>query len=71
MLILIVTGLIGLTVVFDLLPGIKKRPKKESVVYCLLLCVGFIVLLLYSLGIKVSGPTEMIRNIVKIMFPVK
>jgi hypothetical protein len=71
MLTLIVAGLVGLTVVFDFLPGIKKRPKKESVIYCLLLAVGFCVLLLYSLDVKVPGPSEWIRSVVEAIFPVK
>lgn len=71
MLTLIVAGLVGLTVVFDLLPGIKKRPKKDSVVYCLLLAVGFIVLLLYSLDVNVPSPSKLIRSVVETLFPVK
>lgn len=71
MLTMIVVGLVGLTVVFDLLPGIRKRAKNESVIYCLLLVVGFGVLLLYSLDVKVLGPSELIRGVVEAIFPVK
>ena len=71
MLTVIVAGLVGATIVFDLLPGIKNRPKKESVIYCLLLTIGFSVLLLFSLDVKVPGPSELIRSIVEAIFPVK
>lgn len=71
MLTLIVVGLVGLTLALDLLPAVKKRPKKETVVYCLLLAVGFCVLLLYSLDIRVPGPSEGISDAVKALFPVE
>ncbi len=71
MLTLIVIVFVGLTAVFDLLPGIKNRPKKETVIYSLLLAAGFGILLLFSLDVKVPGPTEPIRAIVKALFPVK
>lgn len=71
MLALIVAGLVGLTVAFDLLPDIRKRPKKEIVIYCLLLSVGFCILLLYSLDVKVPGPSEFIRSMVEAIFQVK
>ena len=71
MLTLIVIVFVGLTAVFDLLPGIKNRPTKETVIYSLLLAAGFGILLLFSLDVKVPGPTEPIRAIVKALFPVK
>lgn len=71
MLTLIVIGLVALTVVFDLLPGIKQRPKKENIIYCVLLFIGFGVLVLFSLNVKVPGPSELIRSAVKAIFPVK
>ena len=71
MLTLIVVGLVGLILALDLLPAVKKRPKKETAVYCLLLAAGFCVLLLYSLDVKVPGPSDLIRNVVKALFPVE
>ncbi len=71
MLVVIVVGLVGVTLALDLLPAVKKRPKKETVIYCLLLAVGFCVLLLYSLDVKVPGPSELIRNVVKALVPIK
>lgn len=71
MLVVIVVALVGVTLALDLLPAVKKRPKRETVIYCLLLAVGFCVLVLYSLDIKVPGPSELISSVVKSLFPIK
>lgn len=55
------------TVVFDLLP-LKKRPKKQNAVYLALLSAGFIVLMLYSLGVEVPSPAKPITALVKMLF---
>ena len=67
----IVIVLFALTVVLDWLPGIKTKPVRESVVYGLMTSVALIVLLLYSVGVNINGPSEAIRGVVKAIFPVK
>ena len=63
--------LFALTVALDWLPGIKTKPVRESVVYGLMTTVALIVLLLYSVGVNINGPSEAIRGVVKAIFPVK
>ena len=55
-------------ILFDFIPQKKGQSTKESVVYCVLLSVSFCVLMLYSLDIKVPGPSEPIRNVVGALF---
>lgn len=55
-------------VLFDFLPSKKKQKKKESIIYFAILSVSFSVLILYSLGIKVPGPSDSIKNIVEKLF---
>ncbi|PKM73424.1 MAG: hypothetical protein CVU91_05725 [Firmicutes bacterium HGW-Firmicutes-16] len=55
-------------VLFDFLPSKETRSTKERVIYCILLTVSFCVLILYSLDIKVPGPTEPIRNVIETLF---
>ena len=71
MLTAIVLILFGLTAALDYFPGIKTKPKKETVVYGLMMSVALVVLFLYSIDVKVEGPTGAIRSVVESIFPVK
>jgi cytochrome b561 len=71
MLTAIVLVLFALTAVMDWLPDIRKRPKKETVVYGLLWSCGLAVLFLYSVGVAVPSPSGAIRSVVEAIFPVK
>ena len=71
MLTAIVLVLFALTAALDWLPDIKRRPKKEAVVYGLLWAFGLAILFLYSVGVSVPSPSGAIRNMVKAIFPVK
>lgn len=55
-------------VLFDFLPSKKDQSIKDSLIYCILLSVSFIVLILFSFDIHVPGPTEPIKNIVEKLF---
>ena len=52
-------------ILFDYLPLRKKLSVKETVVYWAFLSVGFFVLFLYSLVIKLPSPTEPIKYVVE------
>ncbi len=53
-------------IISELLPLIKKRRTKEVWVYVGGLIVSFIILLLFSLEVKIPSPTTLIKSIVKI-----
>ncbi len=71
MLTAIVLIFIGLTVSVDWFPGIKTKPVRESVVYGAVTAAALALLLLYSIGAYVNGPSEAISSMVKAIFPVK
>ena len=55
-------------VLFDFLPSVKTLSKKGSIVYCTFLSLSFAVLFLYSIDIKVPGPSEAIKSIIQKIF---
>jgi hypothetical protein len=61
----------ALTMALDWFPGIRTKPKKESVVYGLMMAAALAVLVLYSVGIKVANPSGAIRSVVSAIFPIK
>ena len=69
MLTAIVLILFGLTTALDWLPGIKDRPKKETAVYGLMLAAALAVLFLYTVDVKVPGPSGVIRKVVESFIP--
>jgi hypothetical protein len=71
MLTAIVLVTFALTAALDWLPGIRTKPKKESVVYGLMMAGALATLFLYSIGIKVEGPSALIRSVVGAIFPIK
>jgi hypothetical protein len=71
MLTVIVLIVFAVTAALDWLPGIKSKPKKETVVYGLLLVTALVVLFLYSLGVHMPEPSDAITAAVKAIFPVK
>lgn len=66
MLTVIVIILYICVVLFDFLPSKKALSKNGSVVYCAILFISFSVLFLYSVGIKVPGPSEALKNAVEV-----
>jgi len=64
MLTVIVIMLYALVILFDFIPHRKERPVIAGVIYCAMMAVSFVVLILYSLGIQVPGPSEAIENMV-------
>lgn len=54
----------------NFLPQRKTRLKKENVIYVVLASASFIVLLLYSFGIRIPSPTRLIEATVKAVFPI-
>ena len=72
MLAAIVILLYLLVIIFDFLPLQKNQAKKETVIYCAMLSVSFIILLLYSLGIITPGLFETVTRFSKmLLMPVK
>lgn len=71
MLTAIVLALFTGVIVFDMAPKLKGQPKKNKAIYCVLLSISFIILLLFSFGITIPGPSEPIKNIVKAIFKLK
>lgn len=69
MLTVIVLILFGLTAALDWLPGIKNKPKKETVVYGLMMAAALAVLFLYTVDVKVPGPSGAIRSVVESLIP--
>lgn len=65
MLTVIVVLLYGIVVSLDFLPKIRHHPKKDSLIYCTLLSVSFLILLLFSLDITIPGPTDTIKRLVQ------
>ena len=68
MLTVIVILLYVFVILFDSIPSKKDRTKKGSIVYWTILTISFCVLLLYSLDIRVPGPSEPIRHIIEKLF---
>jgi len=71
MLTVIVLVLFTLTAALDWLPDIKNRPKRELGVYSLMFVAALTVLILYSVGVQVPGPSDAIRGPVEAIFPIK
>ena len=56
----------ALVIVIELIPSFRQASVKEGVISCVLLSVSFVVLLLYSFGINVPGPSDAIKNFIQI-----
>lgn len=56
-------------ILFDFLPTQKEWAVKERIIYWFLLAVSFCVLVLTSLGIHLSGPSEPIRSLIEWAIP--
>ena len=53
-------------VLFDFMPAKKERKFAENIVYFALLSVSMAVLILFSMGIELPGPSQPIRSIVEV-----
>jgi hypothetical protein len=58
-----------ITLLLDFLPSLREWALKERFVYLAFLAISFCVLILFSLDIKVPGPTGAIRAVVGHVFP--
>ena len=61
----------ALTAALDWLPDIKNRPQRDLGVYGLMFVAALTVLILYSVGVQVPGPSNAIRGAVEAIFPIK
>lgn len=61
---LIILILFTAVVIIDLLP-FKKRPKKQNIVYCVLLILSFTVLFLDSVGVEIPSPSGPITQLIE------
>lgn len=68
MLTAIVVLLYFFVILFDFIPTRKEHTTQRNVVYWGMLSVSFCVLVLYSMDIKVPGPTEPIKFVVEKLF---
>jgi uncharacterized membrane protein YozB (DUF420 family) len=66
-----VIALFAGAVFLDFIPRRKSRKKKENIVCGLLIAVSFVVLFLFSVGVKVPSPSKAIHDIVKMIAPIK
>lgn len=71
MLTAIVLALFTGVIVFDLAPKLKGQPKRNKIVYWVLMSISFIVLILFTFDIVLPGPSELIKSLVKSIFKVK
>ena len=55
-----------LVFVLDFRPNAKRQNVKYKIVYCLLCAISLAVLSLYSVGIMLPGPTELIKSVIDI-----
>jgi cell division protein FtsW (lipid II flippase) len=53
-------------IVRELIPLIKKKNPKDTLVYIGCLTLSFMILLLFNLGMKIPSPTNLIKAVVKI-----
>lgn len=68
MLTLIVFALVVLVVLFDFIPSRKDRTKKATVLYIILSVFALGVLVMYSVGVQVPGPSDAIKQAVESIF---
>lgn len=68
--------LVGIVVVLyavifltDFIPYFKTTGTKDKIVYGSFMLVSFVVLILYSLGIKVPSPTTPIKDAIDAILP--
>ncbi|HHT38562.1 MAG TPA: hypothetical protein GXZ95_04025 [Mollicutes bacterium] len=52
-------------IIFDFIPLIKKKLKKEIWIYSTILIITFIVILLDSIGINVPSPALLFKTIIE------
>jgi len=71
MLTAIVIALYVFAILFDFLPSRKGWAGKDSAVYWIILAISFCLLVLYSLDIKIPGPSEPIKSAIERLFPPK
>jgi len=64
----IVILLYSFVIIFDFLPILKDRDKKQVFVYGLFLTASFCVLILFSFGIRCPGPSDQITAVVEKIF---
>lgn len=55
-------------ILLDFIPKKKDLTQKGSIVYWTILTISFCVLALYSLDIKIPGPSEPIKYIIEKVF---
>lgn len=63
---IIILIIYGLIIFLDLIPKFKKEEKKEAIVYSVIVLITFIILTLEIIGINFPGPSDLIKNIIKI-----
>lgn len=51
-------------IIFELIPMIKKRRKKDLWVYIIGLAISFILAVLISFNVKLPSPNKMIEDII-------
>ena len=58
-------------IIFNFLPVIKEKQKKEIWIYSAFLFVSFIVLVLNNFSVKLPSPTNMISDFIGSVFHTK
>ncbi len=66
-----VIALFAAAVFLDYIPGWKSRNKRGKLVYGLLFAVGFLILFLFSVDVKLPSPSIVIQDFIETMIPLK
>lgn len=64
----IILFLYGFIIVFDFLPLLRKRDKKQTLTYFSILVFTFIILVLNSFDISIPSPANAIKAFIKSIF---
>ena len=70
MVILIILGYIIIGAV-EIIPLIKKKQKKELIVYSVFFVSAFIISLLLALGVEIPSPAEYIEKFITLFIDIK
>jgi len=57
--------------IIEIIPLIKKKMKKELIIYSVTFITAFVLSILLSLGVKIPSPAKPIENVIKLFIDIK
>ena len=64
----VMISFIYIIVIFlEVIPLSKNSPKKETIIYLIMMTVSLLMSILIVIGIKIPSPAKFIENIVKVI----